>query len=78
MAPFRHHVEPRALRNPTRLCTDPAVKRCLRFLRLGTIVRSDNVWKFGLASVGDNVIAQVVADGLAVRQGDTVTLAVRP
>jgi hypothetical protein len=73
-APFRHRVEPRATRKPTRLCTDPAIKRCMRFLRLGPIVRAGNAWKFGLASVGDNVVAQVLADGRAIRDGNTIRL----
>lgn len=77
-APFRHRVEPRAMRKPARLCTDPAIKRCMRFLRLGPITRSAGRWKFGLASIGDNVIAQVLADRRAIRDGDAIRIAKLP
>lgn len=87
--PYRHHIERRASRKPARqyvsdthdhkpdapLATDPAVRRCLRFLRFGSIVRSAEVWRFGLATIGDGVVAQLLADGRAIRQGETVVLA---
>lgn len=89
--PYRHHIERRASRLPARqyvsdshdhkpdapaaLCTEPAVKRCLKFLRFGAIVRSGEVWRFGMATIGDNVIDQLVADGRAMRDGNTIKLA---
>lgn len=83
--PYRHHIERRASRRPARqyvsdthdhkpVATDPAVRRCLRLLRNGNIVLSAGVWRFGMASIGDNVIAQVIADGRAVRDGNTIRL----
>ncbi|MCF2522338.1 hypothetical protein [Bradyrhizobium sp. G127] len=88
MAPYRHHIERRASRTPARqyvsdthdhkpTATDPAVRRCLRFLRFGAIIRSDNRWRFGMATIGENVIEQLLLDGRAVRTGDRITLAAR-
>lgn len=58
-----------------RLCADQPLRRCLRFLRMGPIRRTASGWHFGTASIADTVIARALADGLAVRDGDTVTLA---
>lgn len=61
-----------------RLCTDQPLRRCLRLLRMAPIRRGANGWRFGTASIGDAVIARALADGLAVRDGDTITLAAPP
>lgn len=84
--PYRNHVERRASRKPARqyvseshdhkpTATDPALRRCLRFLRFGEVVRSAGVWRFGTASIGDGVVAQLLADGRAVRMGEKIVLA---
>lgn len=86
--PYRHHIERRASRKPARqyvseshdhkpdapLCTKPAIKRCLKLLRFSPITRSGDVWRFGVATIGNNVIEQLLADGRVVREGDTVKL----
>lgn len=56
------------------LATDPAVRRCLRFLKFGPVVRSANGWRFGAAAIGDGVVAQLLADGRAIREGDAIVL----
>ena len=86
MPPHMNHIERRASRRPARqhvsdahdhkpIATDPAVRRCLRFLRHGSIIWSGDSWKFGLATIGINVIEQLLADGRVVREGNEVRLA---
>lgn len=56
----------------TRYATIPATLRGLRLLRFGDFQRSGGAWRFGVAVIGDGVIEQLIADGHAIRTGDTL------
>lgn len=59
-------------RKPRHLSAD---LRAISFLQRGSLVRRSGGWRFGTAKIPDAIVRRVLAAGMAIQDGERITLA---